>query len=96
SYEVIHLPLPQEIEAHPMLKRTRFSKNTEDVQYIRTPAGSCVLHCGEHRYLRNASYKDKVYWKCSRWRKQCRSRVITHVMPNGQSRYTVSGAHNHL
>ncbi|BFF90420.1 modifier of mdg4-like [Drosophila madeirensis] len=76
-----------------LVKRVRLAKS--DVQYIRTASGNCVLHCGDHRYLRNASYKDKVYWKCSKWRKQCRSRIITHVLPSGQSRYDISGVHNH-
>ncbi|EDW55343.1 GM11021, partial [Drosophila sechellia] len=82
-------------EQHQLMKRVRLSKSMEGVHYVRTPAGNVVLHCGEHRYLRNAAYKDKVYWKCSKWRKQCRSRVITHILPNGQSRYAVSGVHNH-
>ncbi|XP_017056942.1 modifier of mdg4-like isoform X17 [Drosophila ficusphila] len=94
TYNVITVPLTKSDQS-PIVKRVRFAKNTEDVHYVRTAAGNGVLHCGEHRYLRNASYKDKVYWKCSKWRKQCRSRVITHILPNGQSRYAVSGVHNH-
>ncbi|XP_032595933.1 modifier of mdg4 isoform X16 [Drosophila grimshawi] len=78
-----------------LLKRVRLAKTMEDIQYIKTAAGNCVLHCGEHRYLRNASYKDKVYWKCSKWRKQCRARIITNATDNGQARYAISGVHNH-
>ncbi|KRK03033.1 modifier of mdg4 isoform X18 [Drosophila yakuba] len=94
TFDVITVPLVKS-DQHPLMKRVRLSKSMEDVHYVRTPAGNGVLHCGEHRYLRNAAYKDKVYWKCSKWRKQCRSRVITHILPNGQSRYAVSGVHNH-
>ncbi|KAH8357154.1 hypothetical protein KR084_004453, partial [Drosophila pseudotakahashii] len=94
TFDVITVPHAKS-DQHPLMKRVRLAKTMEDVHYVRTAAGNGVLHCGEHRYLRNASYKDKVYWKCSKWRKQCRSRVITHILPNGQSRYAVSGVHNH-
>ncbi|KAL7727402.1 hypothetical protein ACLKA6_003060 [Drosophila palustris] len=77
------------------MKRVRLAKTMEDIHYIKTPAGNCVLHCGEHRYLRNAAYKDKVYWKCCKWRKQCRARIITNTTPDGQAHYAISGVHNH-
>ncbi|XP_017846811.1 modifier of mdg4 isoform X13 [Drosophila busckii] len=82
------------LQTQPLLKRVRLAKNMADMHYITTPAGNSVLHCGEHRYLRNAVYKDKIYWKCAKWRKKCRARVITHDTPN-TSRYAFSGVHNH-
>ncbi|KAH8310393.1 hypothetical protein KR044_001067 [Drosophila immigrans] len=77
------------------MKRARTTKMMENIHYVKTPAGNSVLQCGEYRYLRNAAYKDKVYWKCCKWRKQCRARVITNNTTDGQTGYAISGVHNH-
>lgn len=93
-----YLTLPFLTVPFQVLKRVRQAKSVEDIKFMKTPAGSCVLLCGPHRYLRNAVYKDKVYWKCSKWRKQCRARVITNSATNEQTaetRYAISGVHNH-
>ncbi|KAH8336657.1 hypothetical protein KR067_004613, partial [Drosophila pandora] len=92
TFEVITEP---HVKTWNLMKRARLPKTAEELQYNRTALGNSVLHCGNHRYLRNSAYKDKVYWKCSKWRKQCRARIITQVMPDGKSCYSIGGVHNH-
>ncbi|XP_034485537.1 modifier of mdg4-like isoform X17 [Drosophila innubila] len=94
-FQIINSQRRASAPAQSEMKRARMTKTMEDIRFIKTPAGNCVLHCGEHRYLRNATYKDKVYWKCSKWRKECRARIITNTTTDGQARYAISGVHNH-
>lgn len=63
------------------------------IKFGKSLRGNRVLHLAGHKYIRNNTYGNNIYWKCTKWHTNCKARLITSIVD--PHTFTTRSEHNH-
>lgn len=69
------------------------AEDSMHITFEQTLRGNRVLHRGGHKYIRNNTYGNNIYWKCTKWHSNCKARLITSLVD--PAKCTTRSGHNH-
>lgn len=77
----------------PSFLESRTLDDWGNIKYVNTNRGNKLLFFEGQRFIKNNIYGSNIYWKCTKWHKNCKARAITSL--EVPSKCVIKGVHNH-